>query len=91
MIMTGRQCQTWQDSGTLWAQAIHHGGDGSPDRHNNLGVWWAKKGDLDHAVAELKRAVWLRPDQCEAHVNRASALSQKDDLDGAIAALRVAA
>jgi len=90
MVLTWRQCQTWENSGTLWTHAIQHGGAEIADLHNNLGVWRARDRDFDAAVAELKRAVWLRPDCGESHVNLANALSQKGELDKAIATLRIA-
>ena len=49
--------------GKLWTQAVRHGADEIPDLHNNLGVWQAQEGNLDVAVGELKRAIWLRPDR----------------------------
>ena len=90
MVLTWHQCQTWENSGTLWTHAIQHGGAEIADLHNNLGVWRAKDGDFDAAVAELKQAVWLRPDCGESHVNLANAFSQKGQLDKAIATLRIA-
>jgi tetratricopeptide (TPR) repeat protein len=90
MVLTWRQCQTWADSGALWAHAIRHGGGENGDLHNNLGVWRARDGDIDAAVAELKLAVRLLPDRAEAHFNLANALAQNGESDAAIAALRLA-
>ncbi|HEY2991025.1 MAG TPA: tetratricopeptide repeat protein [Candidatus Binatia bacterium] len=41
-----------------------------PEAHNNLGVAWKKKGELDKAVASFTRAVELRPEYSEAWSNR---------------------
>src|SRR5271157_4018805 len=83
MVLTWRQCQTWK-------HAIQHGGAEIGNLHNNLGVWRARDRDFDAAVAELKQAVWLRPDCGESHVNLANVLSQKGEVDKAIAGLRIA-
>jgi Flp pilus assembly protein TadD len=90
MGLTWRQCQTWENSRTLWTHAINHGGKEDADLHNNLGVGWAEVGDFDSAVCELKQAVRLNPDRQEWFVNLANAQSQKGDLDGALKTLRVA-
>lgn len=90
MILTWRQCQTWENSGSLWAHSIRHGGEKVADLHNNLGIWRVKEGDFDAAIIELKQAVWLRPDCQESHVNLAHALGQRGKLAEAIATLRAA-
>jgi tetratricopeptide (TPR) repeat protein len=41
-----------------------------PEAHNNLGVAWKKKAELDKAVASFTRAVELRPEYSEAWSNR---------------------
>ncbi len=90
MFLTWRQCQSWEDSGTLWAHSIHHGGAKVAELHNNLGIWRAKEGDFDAAISELKQAIWLRPDCQESYVNLAHALGQKGQLAEAVATLRAA-
>ena len=40
-----------------------------PEAHNNLGVAWKKKGDLEKAAANFNRALALRPDYGEALSN----------------------
>jgi len=88
MVLTLRQCQTWADSGALWAHSIQHGGGEYAELHSNLGVWRTMDGDYDAALAELKRAVRLRPDVASFHINLANALAEKGESDEAIAALR---
>ena len=90
MFLTWRQCQSWEDSGTLWRISIQHGGAKVAELHNNLGIWWAKEGDFDAAISELKQAIRLRPDCQESYVNLAQALGQKGQLPEAIATLRAA-
>jgi tetratricopeptide (TPR) repeat protein len=62
----------------------------SPIVHNNLGNALHEKGDLDEAIAELRKAIDLKPDFAMAHSNLANFLDDKGDLDGALAASREA-
>ncbi|WP_165233977.1 tetratricopeptide repeat protein [Aquisphaera insulae] len=89
-VLAWRQCWTWGDSSTLWAQAVAHGGDGIPDLHNNLGVSRAREGDMPAAIVEFERAIQLRPDYREAHLNLANAQAGAGDLAGATRTLRIA-
>ena len=59
-----------------------------PEAHNNLGVAWQKKGDLQKAVESFNRALVVRPDYTEAlsnrgwvHVRRKEWLQARDDFD----------
>ena len=59
------------------------------DAHNNLGVTYLNKQDLDGAIAEFREALRLKPDTV-AHCNLGLALYGKGDFDGAIAEYREA-
>jgi Tfp pilus assembly protein PilF len=56
--------------------------------HNNLGNALARRGRLDDAVANYRRALHLNPDFAEAHNNLGHALLDLKQLDAAAASLR---
>ena len=58
--------------------------------HVALGMALAKKGDLDGAIAEYRKALRLNPKNEEAHALLGVALATKKDWDGAIAEYREA-
>ncbi len=87
-FITWQQCQTWRDSDTLWRQAIRHGGAEIADLHNNLGVWRAKEGDFESAIAEFEQAIRVQPGRHESYMNLANAFRQKGDTVGVITTLR---
>jgi len=48
-----------------------------PEAHNNLGVAWKKRGDLEQAVASFDRALKIRGDYSEAWSNRGWAQAEQ--------------
>ena len=52
---------------------------------SNLGSVLERTGDVDGAIAILRRAIALRPDLSEAHNNLGNALKEAGDLDAALA------
>ncbi len=53
--------------------------------HNNIGNNFARRNQVDDAIAEYRQCINLRPDFGNAHVNLADMLSQKRDWSGALA------
>ena len=53
--------------------------------HNNLGVVFLKRGQIDEAVEEFQKALEINPNYKEAHSNLGIALVQKGQVDEAIA------
>ena len=51
---------------------------------------FAKKGDSQAAIAELRTAIELAPEMAEAHHALGLSLQQEDELDAAIEAFRTA-
>ena len=47
------------------------------DAHNNLGAMYLKKGILDKAIDELKKAAQLKPEHLDAHYNLGIAYAMK--------------
>jgi tetratricopeptide (TPR) repeat protein len=53
------------------------------DAHNNLGVLYARQGDLEQALAEYQTALRLDPRRHEAHKNAGVLYAQQGDLEAA--------
>jgi hypothetical protein len=83
VVLSWDQSRAWHDSVTLWEFSVAHGAGDIADLHNNLGTVLAAVGELDGAVAELDRALRLRPDYPEAHLNRGRALVRLGRIDEA--------
>ena len=72
-ILSNAQSRTYADQRTLYAATI----DGNPEcwmAHNNLGLWYEGRGDLENAVSEFREAIRLRKDYAAGHNNLGSAL-----------------
>ncbi|MBL7070886.1 MAG: tetratricopeptide repeat protein [Candidatus Omnitrophica bacterium] len=55
-----------------------------PTAHYNLGLAYARSGELDKAVAEYKNAIEIKPDHVYAHYNLGFVYNRKDRVDEAI-------
>ncbi len=73
----------WRNQDVLWL-ATGKTSPSSPQNHNNLGDYYARKGDFDTAVAEFKRAIELNPGYGDAYHNLANTYHQKKEYDQAI-------
>jgi spermidine synthase len=58
------------------------------DVHNDLGIAYASRGQLDAAIAEFRRALDLAPDSAETHWHLGAALAERGALDEAESHLR---
>ncbi|MBI5741577.1 MAG: tetratricopeptide repeat protein [Nitrospirae bacterium] len=67
--LTVRQTGIWRNSETLWSYVIER----EPVRcffaYNNRGLAFSRSGELDRAVADLRKAVTLKPGYADAHAN----------------------
>jgi len=73
----------WSDNITLYEDIVRK----SPEKaraRNNLGVLYAKKGELDKAIAQFRKALTLESEYPGPHKNLARALYNKGDIAGAI-------
>jgi Tfp pilus assembly protein PilF len=80
VILTWRQCQTWQTSEILWNHALNHGADSSPDVRNFVGLVMGRQGRLPEAKAHFAEALRLNPSSSEAHNNLGVVLGQEGKL-----------
>jgi tetratricopeptide (TPR) repeat protein len=65
-------------------QAIRQNPRGAQS-YTNRGIEYAKKGDLDRALADFNKAIELNPKDAEAYNNRGIAYRGKGDLDRSLA------
>ncbi len=67
-VLTLRQCQVYKDPETLWWDTVAT----NPDcwmAHNNLGVVFAARGEIDAARMEYEEALRIKPDFYDPHNN----------------------
>ncbi len=86
--LTWRQSASYSDIETLWRATIQR----NPAcwmAENNFGLGLLEKGDVDEAIAHLRKGLQLNPDYPEIHSNLASALRRKGEIDAAIAEARI--
>jgi Flp pilus assembly protein TadD len=92
MAATGALADPTQDCANLSGdaairacdQAIRQNPRGA-ESYTNRGIEYAKKGDLDHALADFNEAIELNPKYAEAYNNRGIAYRGKGDLNRALA------
>jgi spermidine synthase len=58
------------------------------DVHNDLGIAYASKGQMDQAIAEFRDALRLEPDSAQTHWHLGAALADRGALDEAAGHLR---
>ncbi len=85
--LTIKQIKIWHNSEILWSYVINAFPfpRSDPLAHYNLGNALAKRGKLDKAIFEYKRALILKPHYPEAHNNLGSVYIIKGKLDEAMA------
>jgi tetratricopeptide (TPR) repeat protein len=86
---------TWQQSGmyvnleTLWQTTIARNPTCSM-AHNNLGLFFLQKGQVDAAIGHFQKTLEFQPDDADAHYNLGIALLQRGDADAAMAQFKKA-
>ena len=73
----------WKEETTLWSDGVLKSALKARP-HNNLGLAYGKKGMLDKAILECKKAIVIDPNFSEAHSNLGLAYGEKGMLDKAI-------
>ena len=86
--LTWWQSTRYSDIETLWGATLQK----NPAcwmEENNLGLRLLEKGDVNGAIAHLRKALPLKSDYAEIHSNLASALRRSGETDAAIAEARI--
>jgi tetratricopeptide (TPR) repeat protein len=86
-IAAHRQTACWKDDETLWTHALART-SGNSVAHNNLGLALARKGELDAAAGEFKKALEIHPEDAEVRYNMGVVFFAKGNYDAAIAEYR---
>ncbi|MGP8200461.1 MAG: tetratricopeptide repeat protein [Limisphaerales bacterium] len=87
MVCAWQQTTCWQNSETLWANALACTTDNYLAQ-DNYGIVLMQKGRLDAAINCFQQALLIRPDFAEARNNLGNALLQTGKADEAIACFR---
>ena len=90
--LTVKQIRIWNNPEVCWEYVIRSFPfpKSHPLAHNNLGNAYAKKGELDKAISEYKRAIARRPWYAKAYNNLGRACLNKGMFDAAISAYKKA-
>jgi Tfp pilus assembly protein PilF len=83
------QAAFWRDSETLWRHTLSNTSNNYV-AHNDLGDALMKKGQVDEAIVQCRKAIAIYADCSEAYANLGNAFLKKGNLADAIASYRVA-
>src|SRR5206468_3275796 len=86
-VLTWKQTQIWHNSEELWRYALALD-QRSSFAHNNLGLVLAKRGALEEAINEFRKATQIDPASVEAYTNLGNFLAQTGAPEEAIVHLR---
>lgn len=76
--LTINQIEVWKNSETLWKYVITVSPTPVPVSYNNLGIFYARKGDYAKAIVEYKMALTVKPDYVEAYNNLGIVYARKN-------------
>ena len=82
-ILTWKRADVYAVQETLWRDTIAKN-PGCWMAHNNLGLGFFNKGQIEEAVSRYQDAISLKSDYAEAHYNLGIALFAKNQVDAAI-------
>jgi len=78
------QIKVWNNSESFWSFVVSALPKAPSEAHIHLGMVYSKKGRLDEAISEQKKALAIDPNLAGAHTNLGLFYAKKDRLDDAI-------
>lgn len=84
---TWQQLGYWRDSVSLFSHALQVTSNNYM-AHNNLGIAFGEKGDIDAEISEYREALAIAPNFAVGYFNLGTALGRKGDRDAAISMYR---
>ena len=88
LVATWNRCEVWQNSETLWNDAIRKDPHRSVDAYVNRGLYYQKATkEYDRALADYDRALAIDPGLASAWINRGMLLSDAGKRDSALVCL----
>jgi len=84
VMLSYQQVSIWKNEGVLWSDAITKYPDRIPMPYNNRGVWYARQGQFDRALADFDAALRIQLDNASVYHNRGEAYIKMGDLPRAL-------
>lgn len=83
LVQTWRRCDVWQDSGTLWDDAIAKYPGQVVDAYNNRGYYYIAANRYPEALADFNEAIALNPKVARVWVNKGTVFAELNKNDSA--------
>jgi tetratricopeptide (TPR) repeat protein len=83
LVHTWRRCDVWQNSGTLWDDAIAKYPGQVVDAYNNRGYYYLAESRYPSALADFNEAIALNPKVARVWVNKGSVFAEENKNDSA--------
>ncbi len=83
LVQTWRRCDVWQNSGTLWNDAIAKYPGQVVDAYNNRGYYYIAKSRYPEALADFNEAIVLNPKVARVWVNKGTVFAEQNMNDSA--------
>jgi len=83
LVQTWRRCDVWQNSGTLWNDAIAKYPGQVVDAYNNRGYYYLAESRYPAALADFDEAIALNPKVARVWVNKGTVFAEQNQNDSA--------
>jgi tetratricopeptide (TPR) repeat protein len=83
LVQTWRRCDVWQNSGTLWDDAIAKYPGQVVDAYNNRGYYYIAQSRYPEALTDFNEAIALNPKVPRVWVNKGSVFAETGQNDSA--------